>query len=413
LLFRPFFMTTAFAEIELDWAFIRRFLPFDLDGLALESGALKRRRGVGDGERLLRTFLLWGQPNASIARSAAQAKRLNLANLSGPALHGRLEHSEKFLSEIFCQLIVHGGDRVENWKGFKLVDVDATALCGPGAKGTDQRLHVAYDLGSGRPLQVDLTGPEGGETFRRFLGFGPGVLILGDQGYGHGPGIVPLLQSGAGVLVRFNFYSIRLLDSGGLKITPEQADSMLKTGETIEFEATLPGWDHPVRIFGARNPEGKGVWLLTDLPQAKLAASEVRSVYSRRWQIENFFKRMKSLSGLDGLPTRDGPTARPWVWIKLILATLAALIGHERFSPWGYPECQETAPAKTGARATALARRRGRPRKSGQEEKVPTEDKPMGRVCPSASGDPTNTTPARKNHRTTSSQKERQKALLS
>jgi hypothetical protein len=401
-------MATACVESELDWAGIRRFLPFDLDGLAVETGALKRRRGIGHGDNLLRTFLLWGLPDGSIARAAAEAKRLNLANLSGPALFGRLENSENFLSEVFGQLLVHSCDRVENWKGLKLVAVDATVLCGPGAQGTDQRLHVAYDLGAGRPLQVDLTGPEGGETFRRFLSFGPGVLILGDQGYGYGPGIVPLLCSGASVLVRFNFYSIRLLDSNGQKITPEQADSMLKTDETIEFEATLPGWVRPVRIFGARNPEGKGVWLLTDLSETKLAACEVRALYSRRWQIENFFKRMKTLSGLGELPTRDGPTARPWIWIKLILATLAALIGHERFSPWGYPEGQETAEPQVAA----PSRRRGRPRKNKPEEKVQTRREPMGQVRPSNPGSASRIAATSNNHREKRALQTGQKALF-
>jgi len=408
-------MSVTCAENELDWSCIRGFMPFDLDGLAVETGALSRRRGVGDGDKLLRTFLLWGLPNGSIARSAAEAKRLNLANMSGPALHGRLVLSEKFLQKVFCQLLCDACDRVENWKGFKVTAVDATVLCGPGAKGIDHRLHVAYDLGSGRPLQVDLTGPEGGETFRRFLGLGLGTLVLADQMYGKGPGIVPLLQSGASVLVRFNFYSIRLLDSTGIRITPEKAESMLKADETIEFEATLPGWDHPVRIFGARNLEGKGIWLLTDLPGSKLAACEVRSLYSRRWQIENFFKRMKTLSGLDELPTRDGPTARAWIWIKLILATLAVLIGHERFSPWGYPKGhkpQETTQASAQARADVSPRKRRRPRKNKQEDQVQTPGEPLGPVRKSNPGSASSIAPTGHHPRKARALQTGQKALF-
>lgn len=359
-------------EKEVTWAFMRRFLPFDLDGFAVETGALSRRRGVGDGEKLLRTLLLYGVPNAAIARVAGEAKRLNLADMSGPALFYRLRNSEAFLSGVFGRLLAHTCGKVETWKGLKVVAVDATVLCGPGATGVDQRLHVAYDLGGGAPIHVDLTGAEGGETFRRFLGLGPGVLVLADQGYGHGPGIVPLLLSEANVLVRFNFYSIRLLDCSGAKITPERAESLLDREKTIEFEATLPGWDEPVRIFGARNPEGEGVWLLTNLPGSALKASEVRALYSRRWQIELYFKRLKSLLDLDGLATRAGPTARSWIWIKLILATLAVLIGHERFSPWGCPEGQETAQGPEDAQRIAPARSRGRPRKNRREGKVQT-----------------------------------------
>jgi AcrR family transcriptional regulator len=367
-------MDVASVDKEVTWSFMRRFLPFDLDGLAVETGALERRRGVGDGERLLRTLLLYGVPHASIARVAQEAKRLNLADMSGPGLFYRIKNAERFLAAVFERLLVHTCEKVETWKGLRLAAVDATPLSGPGATGTDQRLHAAYDLGAGRPLHVDLTGPEGGETFRRFLDVGPGSLVLADQGYGHGPGIVPLLLSGANVLVRFNFYSIRLLDLDGVKITPERAESMLDPEGTIEFEAMLPGWDRPVRIFGARNPEGEGVWLLTDLPESVLKASEVREVYSRRWQIELYFKRLKSLLDLDDLASRSGPTARPWVWIKLILATLAVLIGHERFSPWGCPASQETGQASEGTeQAAAPTRRRGRPPKGGGGPDKPGE----------------------------------------
>jgi hypothetical protein len=374
------------AEKEVTWAFMRRFLPFDLDGLAVETGALSRRRGVGDGEKLLRTFLLYGAPNAAIARVAKEAKRLNLADMSGPGLFYRLKGSDGFLAGVFKRLLVHTCGKAETWKGLKVVAVDATVLCGPGATGVDQRLHVAYDLGAGIPIHVDLTGVEGGETFRRFLGLGPGVLVLADQGYGRGPGIVPLLLSGASVLVRFNFHSIRLLDSSGAKITPERAESFLDGEKTIEFEAILPGWDKPVRIFGARNPEGEGVWLLTSLSESTLKASEVRELYSRRWQIELYFKRLKSLLDLDGLGTRAGPTARPWIWIKLILATLGVLIGHERFSPWGCPEGQEAAQSPQDMQRVAPSRR-GRPRKNRQEGKIQTGTQPMEHARTGRAGD--------------------------
>jgi hypothetical protein len=345
-------------------------LPFDLDALAEETGALKRRRNVKNGERLFRAFCLYGLPNSSFQLAAAQAAKLNICEMTPSALFTRFKRAGPFLASIFKHLMRRASGRAETWGGFKLVAVDATVLCGPGAKGTNQRLHTAYDLGAGCPLHVDVTGAEGGETFRRYLGLGPGVLVLADQGYGHGPGIVPLLQSGAHVLVRFNFYSIRLLDSDGAKITPERAEGMLEAEGTIEFEATLPGWDRSVRVFGTRNPEGEGIWLLTDLPESKLAKDQVRGLYSRRWQIENFFKRMKSLLDLDQLPTRDGPTARPWVWLKLVLTALAVLIGHERFSPWGVPEGPEAEETNQKQNRAHVTRRRGRPRKSAVPERT-------------------------------------------
>jgi hypothetical protein len=86
---------------------------------------------------------------------------------------------------------------------------------------------------------------------------------------------------------------------------------------------------------GSRNDEGTPVRLVTDLSE-----DELRQLYRRRWQVELFIQRMKSLANLGDLPTRDGPTARSWIRTKLLLALLATLMAHESFSPWGYPEAQ-------------------------------------------------------------------------
>ncbi len=410
-------MVSTADELDVTWSWMRRFLPFDLDGLAMEKGALQRRRGVRHGENLLRTFLLYGLPKGSMQRAAAEAKRLNLANVSGPALFGRLVQGQSFLESVFEHLMSFSCDRAEKWNGYRLVAIDATTLCGPGATATDQRLHVAYDLGEGRPIHLELTDKKGGETFRRFLDLGKGVLALADQCYGNGPGIVPLLKSGASVLVRFNFHSIRLLDSEGAKITPEQAESMLPSEGTVEFAATLPGWNSSVRIFGARNPEGKGVWLLTNLIESELHANEVRSLYSRRWQIELFFKRMKSVLDLDELPTRDGPTVRSWIWIKLILAGLAVLIGHERFSPWGSPDRKDEGATEPhpgvgpcGNADESLLRKRGRPRKTRQEREIPAPRQSVGHDRPGGTDAAPRLAGARQNRRTTRAPKRTQRA---
>jgi hypothetical protein len=354
-------MAAASACDVLQWSSIRDFFPFDLDGLAVDTQVLRRRRGIVDGERLLRICLLYGLPHASIAGTAAEARRLNLGFLSGPALFRWISRAEPFLQSVFKYMLGIACDRREAWEGERLVGVDASVLCGPGAKGTDQRLHVAYDLGSGRTIHVEVTDAKGGETFRRYLGLGPGHLVLADQGYGHGPGIVPLLESGTSVLVRINFYNIRLLNLEGAKITPEMAESLLPSEGTVEFAAILPGRAEPVRLFGARNDEGEGVWLLSNLPESKLKKEQVRELYARRWQIELFFKRIKTVLDADQLPTRDGPTARAWMWIKLILAMLAALVGSELFPPWDLAERRrdEIAPLET---VPAVAKR-GRPRK--------------------------------------------------
>jgi hypothetical protein len=320
--------------VGMGWCAARRFLPYDLDSYVVDTGALRRRRGVRNGELLVRTLCLCGLPKATFDLASRTARSLHLAEMSPQALFNRMVASEALMEGLFRHALGHAADRVESWNGLRLLAIDASTLTGPGAKGTDQRLHVVYDLGKALPVSVDLTNAKGGETFRRHRCFGHGDLLLADACYGVGPGLTSALRTGARVLVRFNFESIRLLGEDDEKIHPEQAEGVLPEEGFVDFCAYLPDWPAPLRVVGGRNREGKAVWLLTDLPTEDLPTERARDLYSRRWQIELFFKRLKSVLDLDELPSRDGPSVRPWVWTKLLLATLAVLVEDERFSPW-------------------------------------------------------------------------------
>jgi hypothetical protein len=331
---RPDFMPAKSMILGYGWHSAKRFLPYDLDGFAVDCGVLKRRRGVRNGDRLVRALCLCGLPKSTFELAAKVAKDSKIATLSAQALFNRMVDAEPLVKGLFVHALGHASNKIESFKGLRLLAVDATTLCGPGAKGTDQRLHVVYDLGKGLPVSVDLTDATGGESFRRHDSFGPGDLVLADACYGVGPGLLCALRTGAHLLVRFNFETIRVLGEDGMKIWPEQAQGVLGEEGFVDFCAYLPDWPAPLRVVGGRNLEGKPVWLLTDLSQDEISNEQARELYSRRWQIELFFKRLKSIMDLDELPTRDGPSARPWIWTKLLLATLAVLLADERFSPW-------------------------------------------------------------------------------
>jgi len=318
------------------WDQARSFLPLDLDGLARKTGLLSRLRGTSSIESLTRLLLLCAMPRASLRTVADWGRENGISRMNSSALFFRLRDAEPFLEGCFNEILRHACVlQPQRFGDLCLVAVDATVLCGPGATGTDQRLHVVYDLGKGLPRSVDLTGPEGGESLARHNSLGSGDLVLGDRGYGHQRGLLACLESGASLLVRFEFNSIRLLNSNGDKIGTQEAASLIPARGWADFPVFLPGWETPLRALGSRNDKDEPVWLITDLTKEQILADEARSLYSQRWQIELFFKRLKSLLDLDELPSRDGPTARPWIWAKLVLCALAVLIADERFSPWG------------------------------------------------------------------------------
>ncbi len=317
-----------------DWSSAKRYLPFDLDGLAVEFGALERRRGVVDGDALVRTLLLVGLPKSSLERASLMARECGLAKMNAKALFKRLCKAERLLQAIFLQTLNFSVNTGDKWKHLRLIAVDATSLSGPASKGTDQKLHTVYDLDRGLPLSVEITDHHGGEALWRHSAFGKGDLILSDGGYGYNRSFLWALESGARICMRFNFQTVTLMDEKNERIWAHEINPTMPAEDALDVVVRLPGWETPLRAVGSRNDEGEPVWILTDLSREELPTYQVRQLYRRRWQIELYFKRLKSLIDLDELPTRDGPSARSWIWTKLILASLAALIAHERFSPW-------------------------------------------------------------------------------
>ena len=146
------------------WAAARKFLPVDLDGVAVECGALTRRRCVEGGEALVRLLLLVGLPKVNLKRAVQLARDAGLAAMSAPALFKRLKNAESLLSTLFFYTLRFSINVGESWGKWRLLAVDATTLCGPGATGTDQRLHTVYDLNRGLPISVEITDRKGGEA---------------------------------------------------------------------------------------------------------------------------------------------------------------------------------------------------------------------------------------------------------
>jgi hypothetical protein len=75
----------------------------DLDALAISSGALKRRREVGDGTTLLRLAMARGPGGLSLNQTATWAAMQGLARLSDPAVKYRLDQAVPFLKALLEQ----------------------------------------------------------------------------------------------------------------------------------------------------------------------------------------------------------------------------------------------------------------------------------------------------------------------
>ena len=73
-----------------------------------------------------------------------------------------------------------------------------------------------------------------------------------------------------------------------------------KTVELAESEVVIEGLGQ-VRVVAKRDPDGKQVHILTNLPPERLSKVEVYLRITRRWRQENFFKYMRANYALDAL----------------------------------------------------------------------------------------------------------------
>lgn len=341
-------------DLQIDelWPYLRTLLPADLDESARVHGAVSRRRGFQSAEDLLRILLAYGVTDLSLQSVAAWARAAGLCSLSAPALFYRLRDAEHWLAELLAQVLT---DTISVAGRRRLRVVDATVLVGPAAKGTDWRVHVIADPATGRMCRVELTDEHDAESLARQR-YDANDVILGDRAYATVRGIAAAARQGAFVVARTNPHTIRVADRERRVFGLRTVEDKVPRVGGAEFDILLPipprkrtrshkpwpikqaiGWIE-ARAIAGRTRKGEVIWIVTTLPPDEATATEVLDLYRLRWQIELLFKRLKSLLGLDGLPTRRGPTARSWILARLLAAALAQklLAPNEALSPWGY-----------------------------------------------------------------------------
>jgi Transposase DDE domain len=181
---------------------IARFPPgLDLEQSARSSGALRRRRNVGDAGTLLRLALAHGPGALSLRSAAAWAGLTGVAQLSDVALRRRLRGAADWLGQIAGALLTQRSATAEGLPASRLRIVDGTSITRAGDDGTTWRIHALFDPATACFTDLQVTGADVGEGFGNFS-FIRGDLAVGDRGYAKPPGLQYVLRSGADFLVR-------------------------------------------------------------------------------------------------------------------------------------------------------------------------------------------------------------------
>ena len=365
------------------WAEVQACLPpgFDLERTARARGAFTRARQIKDAATLLRLALAYGACGMSLRETCAWAEAAGLASLSDPSLIERLCKAAPWLGDIVAALIAEQAKiPVGRWAGYRLRALDATSICEPGADRTTWRLHVGYDLASGQVDHVELTDGRGAESLRR-LHYQPGEIVLADRYYARPRDLRPVLEQGGHFIVRTGWNSLRLLQPDGSAFdlfaelaaqTEQEGEVSVRVDEGADFGEPLvlrlairrktpqEAETEQKRLLKEAKKRGKTpdprsleaakyILLLTSLPPAVFATTDVLALYRCRWQLELAFKRMKSLAGLDQLAAKKPELARAWIYARLI----AFLIAEQ--SAGQVPDSPPSGPGPTRRKPVTLA----------------------------------------------------------
>jgi hypothetical protein len=195
---------------------------------------------------------------------------------------------------------------------------------------------------------VEVTDSHSGETFGH-CPTQPGDIRVGDRGYAYASSLTSVLASGGWMVVRMNWKNLPLETPQGSPLDTIACLQPVSLAEHAVVLATGQGC-FPLRLIVAALPQDKAacarqrvrrqarkkgktpsrhtllaagfVLLLTNLPTPLWPAQQVLDLYRFRWQIELFFKRLKSLFHLDHLRAQTPALAQVYLLAKLLGALL-------------------------------------------------------------------------------------------
>ena len=124
-----------------------------------------------------------------------------------------------------------GLEKVVNSGSLRFIVIDGSTVQEPGATATTYRLHVAIDLINLSIRQIEVTTDKVGESLNHYQLDESDVVLL-DRGYNQPKTLIPFLDRGGDVVLRYNAHSMNLYETD----TTEQGKGRLVR---VDWESRL------------------------------------------------------------------------------------------------------------------------------------------------------------------------------
>ena len=329
-------------------------LPSGYEEAASETGALKRRREIKTAYDLLMLVFLYVAHGLSHLEVSVIAKMKGIAQISDVAFMKRFAKSGKLIEWLLENLNSRATAHYSKPSKFEKYDIkalDASVVTSGGKIRITHRLHFAIDIFLLKSDQYKITTQKIGESLTNFV-VKTTDLFLGDRAYGTKTSIEHCLANEGNFIFRIRRNAFDIYDKKGNKIDIIKKLKGLKKNKTLRlgcFFLSSRGKFVPIRICAMikpkdviENPEddtgfmNNFIVLVTSILDIHISAKDILELYRLRWQIELYFKRLKSLMGFGDIPNKTEAHIKIWLNAKLAVAIMLEIMTAQvDFSPSG------------------------------------------------------------------------------
>jgi len=335
-------------------------LPSNYQEMAYEFKAFSRARKIRSPLHLLEIVMLYCGMDYSLRSCAGQIAQMQ-GYISDTAVSDRLEACVPWVKAMLGS--VFGFESIVNNGSLRLIVIDGSTVQEPGATQTTYRLHIAIDLVSLTFHQVELTTDKEGEHLDHYH-LGEGDVVLLDRGYNQPKTLVPFIDRGGEVILRYNPHGMNLFSRDDEMTKVDWQEALFQLDEKpaaipvylCHDNKRIEGYLHAIPLPKEKAKEARrkarqrakkkgrtaskrvlyiSGWVLifTSLPLEVINTKAASDIYRVRWQVELVIKRMKSLLNIDKLRAfKESKLADLYLYGKLLYIVVVEKTANRRFS---------------------------------------------------------------------------------
>jgi len=351
-------------------------LPNGYEEKCFELGIIQRQRGIKTPSDLMLLNLFHLINGCSLIEISEVGRLLKIGKFSDVAFMKKFSKCTEWfewISEQLAPKIVADYQKPSYLQNYRAIAFDATDVVEKGRSGRTYHLHYGIDIFKICSVDYTITEDDIGEKLSNFA-LCKGDLAIADRAYGTINGISHCIDNNADYILRLRTNCFKIYDNVGKTIDLTSHFQNLdfeECGDVKGFARLNDGRTVSVRICVKRKSReacekskkklhrreskrgnklsdatlkfNEYIVLATSLPES-IPTANILETYRYRWQVEMYFKRLKSILGFGELPKKQVNSSLAWLNGKLMIALLVELfLSKSTFSPTvnGRPEYLE------------------------------------------------------------------------